>query len=136
MSSISAVAHACPMLRESAALEYWKMTIGMAFIVVPKSRKFAAFVPRAVRINGAVSPSPRLNARTKPVRIPENAVLHVTKSVVFHTGMPSASDASLTPCGTSLSTSWVVRMSTGIMRIESATIAAHPENPRIGTKTR
>ena len=124
------------MVRSSAASAYLKITSGIAFIVVPKSRKFDAFVPFAVMISGAVSPSARLAASTSPVRTPGSAVRRVTRSVVRQTGIPSASDASRIDGGTSRITSCVVRITIGSVSTLSASEPAQPEKPRIGTSRR
>ena len=56
-----------------------------------------------------------------PVTIPAAAVGITTRSVVFHCGIPSASDASRTLWGTSRTISSVVRMTVGISITPSAT---------------
>src|ERR671911_2092158 len=91
-------------------------------------------VPSIVIIRGAVSPAILEIPRTIPVRIPLNAVLSVTCSVIFHFGIPNEYPASLTELGTTFKLSSVTRTTIGIIIIDNAKEPAQTEKEPI-TKT-
>ncbi len=69
----------------------------------------------------------RATASMTPVMMPPIEVGSTTLRIVRHLGTPSASDASRSSLGTSLSISSVERTTTGIIRMASASEPAKPE---------
>ena len=84
---------------------------------------------KAVNNKGAVSPEMRAKARRAPVRMPVWAERHSTLWMVEARGEPSATPASRRAGGCSLSTSSVVRVTTGAASKARATEPAKPEKP-------
>ena len=79
--------------------------------------------------SGAVSPIAREIAITVPVTIPPSALGRTTPRTVRQRLAPSASAPSRWLAGTSRSTSWVERVISGSITIESA---IEPAQPRCG----
>ncbi len=75
---------------------------------------------------GAVSPITRATPNMMPVMMPGRAVGRTILAMVRQRGTPSASEASRSSLGTSLSISSVDRTTTGIIRIARAKVAAKP----------
>ncbi len=96
---------------------------------------FQYWLLSAVKSRGAVSPAARATASKQAVTIPLIAVRITTRRLVRQFATPSASDASRSDPGTSLTSSSVARARVGIMMIASATAPARPEKCPIGTTT-
>ena len=77
--------------------------------------------------SGAVSPDDPGHPSMMPVTMPGSAVGTTTLRIVRQRGTPSASEDSRSSFGTSLSISSVLRTTTGIIRIASASAAGKPE---------
>ena len=107
----------------------WKANSGRADWAPCQGLVLTLSEPKAVISSGAVSPAMRLTPSTVAVTRPLRAAGRMIRSVVFHSGAPSARDDSRRPLGTSLITSSAVRATVGSMRTESAMAAASPEKP-------
>ncbi len=83
----------------------------------------------AVNSSGAVSPEMRAKASRPPVRMPVWAERHRMRRMVEASGEPRATPASRRAGGCSLSTSSVVRVTTGAASRARATEPAKPEKP-------
>src|ERR1017187_3876536 len=90
-------------------------------------------LPKAVKINGAVSPATRAKANMHPVMMPGDAVFTVMDKTDRQLGTPKARAASRTAFGTMRSISSVVRQTVGIIMIPKATPPEKAEKCFCGT---
>ena len=91
---------------------------------------------KAVKRSGAVSPATRASESRMPATMPRTPAGITTRTIVTHSGAPSASEASRSESGTRRRNSSVARSVTGIMMRPSATPPASVEKWPVGTTTR
>src|SRR4051794_33320767 len=123
-TSVSAVPQALWTRRSWAWPTSLKIWIGIEFMRWLRLKLVPNTIAE-VKSSGAVSPAARAIDSRTPVTRPGNAVGSTTRVTTRHRGAPSASAASRSESGTSISTTSDDRMTTGSISSQSATDPFH-----------